>query len=84
MTEVKLKSITPDNYLDVVKLKLRPDQEDLVASNLWSLAQAYVFNHARPLALYSDGRPVGFAMLSHEDIREGVVCKLTPFGGLLG
>jgi diamine N-acetyltransferase len=73
MTEVKLETITTDNYLDVVRLKVSPSQEDLVANNLWSLAQAYVFDYASPFALYSEDRAVGFAMLSLEDIKDDVV-----------
>ncbi len=73
MTEVKLEKVTLDNYRDVVRLKVSPEQEELVGSNLWSLAEAYVADYARPFAICSEGKPVGFAMLSLEDISEGVV-----------
>ena len=42
MTKVKLKPITRDNYMDAFRLKVHPAQEDLVADNIGSLAQAYV------------------------------------------
>ena len=38
------------------------EQRDFVASNTYSLAQAYAQPECVPLALYAENRPVGFAM----------------------
>ena len=73
MTKVKLKPITRDNYMDAFRLKVHPAQEDLVADNIGSLAQAYVFDYARPFGIYRGDEAVGFVMLSLEDIEEGEV-----------
>ena len=70
MTEVKLEVVTADNYMDAFRLKLDPSQEDLVADNVSSLAQAYVYDYARPFLLYSGDQAVGFVMLSVEDIED--------------
>ncbi len=77
MTEVKLEKVTLDNYVAVFGLKVHPSQEDLVADNVSSLAEAYVSEHARPFALYAqendESQPVGFVMLSDEDLPQGVI-----------
>ncbi|WP_433384638.1 GNAT family N-acetyltransferase [Actinoplanes sp. CA-142083] len=44
-------------------MKVRPDQEDLVAPVVKSLAEAYVYrDHAWPRLIYDGDRPVGFLM----------------------
>lgn len=75
MTEVKLEKVTPENYGALFRLKVHPTQEHLVATNVESLAEAYVYDHARPFALYAEGSNalVGFVMLSVEDLHEGIV-----------
>ena len=60
--EVKLKDVTADNWGAVVDLELDAGQEDLVASNLYSLAEAQFDPDARPRAVYAGKRVVGFLM----------------------
>ena len=52
--KVKLKKVTADNWEAVVELELGADQEDLVASNLYSVAEAQFDPDARPRAVYAD------------------------------
>lgn len=60
--EVKLKDVTADNWEAVAELKLEAAQEDLVASNLYSIAESKFDPDARPRAVYAGKRVVGFLM----------------------
>jgi diamine N-acetyltransferase len=60
--EVRLAEVTADNWRDVIALELNNDQRDLVASNLYSLAEAKFTPLARPRAIYAGTRLVGFLM----------------------
>jgi diamine N-acetyltransferase len=60
--DVKLADVTAKNWRAVVCLKLDPSQEDLVASNLYSLAESKFDPSARPRAIYAGSRIVGFLM----------------------
>ena len=59
---LSLVEIDRHNYLPVLDLSVSPEQRDFVASNQYSLAQAFVMPECVPLALYAENRPVGFAM----------------------
>lgn len=61
---VRLDPITDDNLGAVVGLAVAPGQEDFVAPNVWSLAEAYVeYDIAWPRAIVDDDTVVGFMML---------------------
>ena len=60
--KVKLKKVTADNWEAVVELELHGSQEDMVASNLYSVAEAQFDPDARPRAVYAGKRVVGFLM----------------------
>jgi diamine N-acetyltransferase len=60
--DLKLKDVTVDNWEAVVALELAAGQEDLVASNLYSLAESKFDPDARPRAVYAGKRVVGFLM----------------------
>jgi len=63
---VKLKEITADNYDDCLKLEVSDGQKNFVASNMYSLAQAWVFyNTAYPFAIYAGDEMVGFIMMGY-------------------
>ncbi len=68
--EVRLAEVTADNWRDVVALELDADQRDLVASNLYSLAEASFTPLARPRAIYAGTRLVGFLMYDAGDDNE--------------
>ena len=60
---MRLERVTPKNYEAALALSVRPDQEDLVAPVVKSLAEAYVFGeHAWPRLIYDGDRLVGFLM----------------------
>jgi diamine N-acetyltransferase len=60
--KVSLKDITADNWEAVADLELDADQEDLVASNLYSIAESHFDPDACPRAVYAGKRPIGFLM----------------------
>lgn len=60
--KVKLKKVTGDNWEAVVELELGAGQEDMVASNLYSVVEAQFDPDARPRAVYAGKRVVGFLM----------------------
>ena len=68
---INFRAITEDNFDDIIRMK-RPDDEDFVASNAYSLAQAWLYRDngdVYPFAIYEDDAPVGFMMLD-EDLDE--------------
>ena len=68
---IELKEITKDNYENVICLKVSENQEGYVSANVYSLAQAYVYNKtAFPFAIYADDMLVGFIMLGHYEIKK--------------
>jgi diamine N-acetyltransferase len=60
--KISLKDVTADNWEAVVDLELDADQEDLVASNLYSVAESHYDPDAHPRAVYAGKRVVGFLM----------------------
>ncbi|MGC4852524.1 GNAT family N-acetyltransferase [Micromonospora sp. DT4] len=78
---MRLEKITPKNYEAALEVSVRPDQEDLVAPVVKSLAEAYVFpDHAWPRLVYDGHRLVGFLMAflaipwgdNPDDLRSGL------------
>jgi diamine N-acetyltransferase len=69
--EVTLHEITKDNWRDIVRLKVAPDQEPFVASNAVSIVEAH-FNPevAWCRAIYAGDVPVGFLMLEDDVVRQ--------------
>lgn len=65
---VRFKGITEDNFDEIVRMK-RPEGETFVASNVYSLAQAWLYRDAGdvyPFAIYDEDTPVGFMMLDED------------------
>jgi diamine N-acetyltransferase len=60
--KISLRDVSADNWEAVVDLELDPTQEDLVASNLYSVAESHYDPDARPRAIYAGKRVVGFLM----------------------
>ena len=69
--DVRLKDVTEDNWYDVIALRLDAGQEDLVASNLYSIAESKFDPDARPRAVYAGKRVVGFLMYDVQRKRDG-------------
>ncbi|WP_296519318.1 GNAT family N-acetyltransferase [Rhodoplanes sp.] len=62
LAEVRLADVTADNWRDVAALELEADQRDLVAGNLYSIAESKFDPLARPRAIYAGANLVGFLM----------------------
>jgi GNAT superfamily N-acetyltransferase len=65
---VTLQPVTAENWRLLIKLKVREDQTQFVASNLYSIAETQ-FGYEdeghwdfHPFGAYVDGEPVGFVM----------------------
>jgi diamine N-acetyltransferase len=74
MSNVKLKDVTAKNWRAIARLELAPDQEDLVADNLHSIAESKFDPDARPRAIYAGDQPVGFLMYDASD-REALIYR---------
>lgn len=68
---INFRKITEDNFTAIIQMK-RPEGEKFVASNAYSMAQAWLYREAGdvyPFAIYNEEMPVGFMMLD-EDTEE--------------
>jgi diamine N-acetyltransferase len=74
---VTLRPLTRDNLFAVLRLKLHPGQEEFVADNAVSIANAYVEPTFVPLGVYAGDELVGFAMYGqHPDTGAWWVIRL--------
>lgn len=69
---IELQKITDDNFEECIKLEPKEEQKNYVASNICSLAEAYVAltnNECIPMpyAIYNNDIMVGFIMLSYNE-----------------
>ena len=60
---VGLREVTADTLRSILRLKVSPQQEQFVADNATSIAQAHFEPKAWFRAIYADETPVGFVML---------------------
>lgn len=60
-----LEPVTRDNWEAVIALELEPAQSAQLASNLYSLAEAYVESQCRPRAIRLGRTIIGFAMYEY-------------------
>lgn len=68
---ISLKKITPENFEDIIKIKVSDKQKEFVSSVLYSLAQAYVYReNAFPFSIYKDDIPIGFIMFGFYEQRK--------------
>ncbi len=61
---VNLRPISEDNVNAIIKLDVAETQKDLVAPNSVSIAQAAHTTDRWERAIYADGEPVGYVLLS--------------------
>ena len=64
---IRLASVDRHNFHAVLQLKVTPAQRDFVASNGYSIAQAYVQPECVPLAVYEEDTLVGFIMYALDE-----------------
>ena len=87
MATISLRPIDEGNYRECIELSVAPEQERFVASNLQSLADAYVWRDgAEPYAVYADDEMVGFALLFPlvgDDPTDPAPADATPSGYIL-
>ena len=73
--KIHLEKVTYDNVEDIVKLRVAKEQKDYVASNEWSLIDAYLAlaegKPVFPFGIYNGKTLVGFIMISYENEWEG-------------
>lgn len=69
--DVQLEAVNDSNVYSVLKLAVNEDQQELVAGNDFSLAQAAALEGALPYAVTQNGVAVGFAMLN-VDAQRGI------------
>ncbi len=65
---VRLEKVSEKTFFPVVRMKVSPEQDKFVASNLMSLAQAWLnYDCAKPFAILNDDIVVGFLMLDWDE-----------------
>jgi diamine N-acetyltransferase len=62
-----LRPVTRANFSAVVELTVRPEQAEVVAPNLYSIAEAYLEPNWTPLAIYARDDLIGFALFGCDD-----------------
>ncbi|WP_077011811.1 GNAT family N-acetyltransferase [Saccharothrix sp. ALI-22-I] len=64
---MRLEPVTADNYRAVIGLEVHEDQRTFVATNLKSIADAWIHRpKLQPLALFSGAELVGFTLLERD------------------
>ena len=64
---LQLREINGDNFYDCINLKVKEEQNRFVASNVKSLAQAWVCGSvAHPFSIYYEDVMIGFLMLNYD------------------
>lgn len=64
---ITLAPVTVANWQTCIHLRLAPEQVAHLASNLYSLAEAYVEPACVPRAIYADGIMIGFVMYTFHE-----------------
>ena len=71
---VRLVDVDTDNFYDLVKLSPGEEGKNYVASNVFSLAEAYANlvqgRYAKPFGIYLGDTPVGFLMIGSDIVDE--------------
>jgi len=67
---ISLKKIDMKNFNEVLKLELKEEQKNFVASNMYSLAEAMADQVSKPYAIYMDDYMVGFIMYDYSPERK--------------
>ncbi len=74
---ITLKKITMDNFHDVLNIQLSDEDRKMVASNMYSMAEAYADQVSVARAIYDDQQLVGFIMYDYnQGDQTGYVSRL--------
>jgi len=76
--KVTLKRITRRNLGAVLRLKVKPKQEFLVATNAKSIAQAHFYREAWYRAIYFGNTPIGFVLLVDTTVKYKHIKQKNP------
>lgn len=68
--EISLREVTRENFWAICNLKVHTSQEEYVATNVVSIAEAYFSKTAWLRAIYLGDTPIGFIMLSKDTVHE--------------
>ena len=72
---VRLEKVNPDNFDDLYDLEVTEPQKNFVASNRYSMAEAYAHlsngDFVQCFGIYDGETPVGFAMIGHDIEEDG-------------
>ena len=78
-SKISLKKITRRNLDAVLKLKVKPKQEFLVATNAKSIAQAHFYREACYRAIYLGDAPIGFVLLVDSTLKYKHIKRKIPY-----
>lgn len=76
---IRFEKVNAENFEDVINLKLKDSQVGFLENNLYSLAEAKVFDYLEPRAIYNDEELVGFMLYYFQPY--GVVRQMGPGEG---
>ncbi len=71
MSQISLQEITAETWRQCVSLKVRADQENFVALNVYSLVQSKYEPGLVPLAVYDGETMIGFVMYNEQPFEPG-------------
>ncbi|WP_082194112.1 hypothetical protein [Bhargavaea cecembensis] len=60
--KLEIRKVSKENEAEIIRLKVGEDQRDFIETPEQCLEEARIWTEYRPVGLYADGQPVGFAM----------------------
>lgn len=76
---IRFEEVTAENFQEIIALKLKDEQVDLLESNLYSLAEAKVFDYLEARAIYRGEDLIGFMLYYFQPF--GLLRKMGPGEG---
>lgn len=67
---ISLRDLNEENFYECISLKVKKEQEDFVAPNLYSIAEAKVKSRFNPYVIYYNETIVGFLILNYQPYLE--------------
>ena len=76
---IHFEMVTPDNFTEVINLKLKEEQVGFLENNLYSLAESKVFDYLEARAIYNGATLIGFMLYYFQP--DGIVRQMGPGEG---